>query len=101
MTDPVLVSLIGFAQAVTVAFVGILAVRLGRVRRDTTATREHVVNDHSTNFRDENDTRHRETLSLFREVRRDIGGLRGDMRGLRDDHRALSTRVDHIKQKGK
>lgn len=96
MTDPVIVALIGGAQAVIVAFVGVLAVRIGRVRRDTTATRAQVVNDHSTNFRDESDNRHRETLALFREVRRDIGGLRGDMRGLRADHRALSARVDRL-----
>ena len=101
MSDPVLISIVGCIQAVTVAIVGVLAVRIGKVRRDTTATREHVVNDHSTNFRDENDSRHAETAGWFRELRRDVGGIREEIRGLRRDDRALDRRVTKIEDKEK
>lgn len=100
MSDPVIVALIGCAQAVTVAFVGVLAVRIGKVRRDTTATREHVVNDHTTNFRDENDSRHDETRGWFHELRRDVGGIREEIRGLRRDDRAIAERVARIEERG-
>lgn len=100
MTEPVLIALIGCAQAVTVAFVGVLSVRIGKVRRDTTATREQVVNDHTTNFREENDSRHNETRGWFRELRRDVGGIRQDIRQLRDDDHELAVRITHIEQKG-
>lgn len=100
MSDPVLIAIVGCIQAVTVAIVGVLAVRIGKVRRDTTATREQVVNHHETNFREENDSRHAETRGWFRDLRRDVGGIREDIRGLRADHRALSRRVDTIQQKG-
>lgn len=100
MSDPVLIALVGCIQAVTVAIVGVLAVRIGKVRRDTTATREHVVNDHTTNFRDENDSRHAETKGWFRELRRDVGGIREDIRLLRKDDRNLSARITRIEQKG-
>lgn len=87
-------------QAIMLAILGIIAKRVGKVRRDTTATREQVVNHHDTNFRDENDSRHAETRGWFGELRSDIGGIRSEIRGLRSDHRALSRRVDRIQQKG-
>lgn len=101
MSDPVLISIVGCIQAVTVAIVGVLAVRIGKVRRDTTATREQVVNDHTTNLREENDGRHAETASWFKELRRDLGGIREEIRGLRRDDRALERRVTKIEEKGK
>ena len=58
MTDTVITALIGAAQAVTLAILGIVAVRFGRVRRDTSAVRDQVENDHNTNLREENDDRH-------------------------------------------
>lgn len=99
MSEAVLIALIGGVQAATVGVLGILAKRVGNVRRDTAATRDQVVNHHDTNFREENDSRHDETLGLFREVRRDLGGIREDIRGLRSDHRALTRRVDGIQRK--
>ena len=99
MSEAVLIALIGGVQAITLAVLGILAKRVGNVRRDTAATRDQVVNHHDTNFREENDSRHGETLGLFREVRRDLGGIREDIRGLRSDHRALTRRVDGIQRK--
>lgn len=99
MSEAVLIALIGGVQAVTLGVLGILAKRVGNVRRDTTATREQVVNHHETNFREENDSRHDETRGWFRELRRDVGGIREDIRGLRSDHRALTRRVDTIQGK--
>lgn len=101
MSESVVIALIGCAQAVTVAIVGVLAVVIGKVRRDTTATREQVVNDHSTNLREENDGRHAETAGWFRELRRDLGGIREEIRGLRRDDRELSRRVTNLEQKGR
>lgn len=101
MSDLVVIALITAVQAVTLAVLGILAKRVGNVRRDTTATREQVVNDHTTNLREENDGRHAETAAWFRELRRDLGGIREDIRGIRSDHRALSGRVDRIQTKGR
>lgn len=100
MSETVLVALIGSAQVVTVTLLGILAAQLGKVRRDSTATREQVVNHHTTNFRDENDSRHRETRGWFNDLRRDVGGLRKDIRQLRDDDHELAVRITHIEQKG-
>lgn len=100
MSDAVLIAGITGIQAITIALLGILAKRVGNVRRDTTATREQVVNHHETNFREENDSRHDETRGWFRDLRRDVGGIREDIRGLRSDHRALTRRVDIIQTKG-
>ena len=99
MSEAVLIALIGGVQAITLGVLGILAKRVGNVRRDTAATRDQVVNHHDTNFREENDSRHDETRSWFRELRRDLGGIREDIRGLRKDHRALTARVDSIQRK--
>lgn len=96
MSDAVLIAAVGCAQAVLVALVGVIAVRMGRVRRDTEATRDHVVNDHSTNMREENDSRHAETLRYFAEVRLDLGGIRDELRGLASSDRALDRRVQRI-----
>ena len=82
MSDPVLIAIIAAVQAITVALVGVVAVRLGGVRRDAAAARVQLTNDHQTNFREETDSRHEETLQLFGEVRKDIGGIRGDIREL-------------------
>lgn len=101
MSEAVLVAIITGVQAVTLGVLGILAKRIGNVRRDTTATREQVVNDHTTNLREENDGRHAETTGWFRELRRDLGGIREEMRGLRSDDRALSRRVTKLEQKGR
>lgn len=99
MSEAVLIALIGGVQAITLGVLGILAKRVGNVRRDTTATREQVVNHHDTNFREENDSRHDETRGWFRELRRDVGGIREDIRGLRSDQSALTRRVDSIQRK--
>lgn len=61
--------------------------------KDVKDVKHEVKNDHSTNLRVENDSRHAETLKLFYEVRRDIGGIRQE---LRDDRRSVSDRFDVV-----
>lgn len=88
MTEAVQVALIYAVQGITVALLGAVAVRLGKVRRDAAAVRDQVVNDHYDDdgkpiiMRDENDRRHNETKGWFAELRRDIGGIRRDIRDL-------------------
>lgn len=99
-----MVALIAFAQAVTLALIGIVAARVGRVRRDATATRQdtaavrdQIVNDHGDiNFRDENDRRHGETRRWWHETRRDIGGIREELRGMRHTDRAQEARIRRL-----
>ncbi|MDF2826860.1 MAG: hypothetical protein K0R01_143 [Mycobacterium sp.] len=95
MSEDVLIAVIVAVQAVTVAVVGVVGpviiLSIRKVRRsteavaeDAAATREQVVNHHprAPNLREENDGRHAETLRLFQEVRKDIGGMRSDLRAI-------------------
>ena len=61
--------------------------------KDVKDVKHEVKNDHTTNFRVENDSRYEETLKLFADVRRDIGGIRQE---LRDDRRSVSDRFDIV-----
>ncbi|QMU97857.1 hypothetical protein FVO59_12045 [Microbacterium esteraromaticum] len=139
MSEGVLITIITAGQAIVLALLGIVATRLGKVRTtvgavqtdvarvkadasaartNSAAARVQVENDHSTNMREENDERHRETKRwiddlratftgeirvLRKEVGADIGGIRQE---LRDDRRAnrdaisdLSGRITSIEQK--
>lgn len=98
MSEGVVVALIAAGQAVTLGLIGLLSARLGQVKKDAAAARTNsaaarvqVENDHSTNMREENDSRHRETKGWIDELRRavtgqfatvtrDIGGLREEIR---------------------
>ena len=61
--------------------------------KDVKDVKHEVKNDHSTNLRVENDSRHAETLKLLSEVKKDIGGIRQE---LRDDRRSVSDRFDVV-----
>ena len=61
--------------------------------KDVKDVKHEVKNDHITNLRVENDSRHAETLKLFADVREDIGGIRQE---LRDDRRSVSDRFDVV-----
>lgn len=65
--EVVLVAIIGFAQAVTLAILGIVSSKLQSIKKDASATRDQIVNHHpkTPNFRDENDRRHAETRRWF------------------------------------
>lgn len=63
LSEELIAAIIGAAALVLVALIGLVArvnVQVGRVRRDTAVTREQVANDHSTNLREEQDSRHEE-----------------------------------------
>lgn len=61
--------------------------------KDVKDVKHEVKNDHSTNLRVENDSRHGEMLKLLNDVRQDIGGIRQE---LRDDRRSVSDRFDAV-----
>ncbi len=68
MTEGIWIAVIAAAQAVTLAFIGIVA-------KDSSLTRKEVKNSHSTNLREELDERHNEQMSELRGIRKDIGRL--------------------------
>lgn len=118
-------ALITAFQAITLGLIGLIDIRLGRVKTevgqvkaDAAAAREQVENNHDTNLREENDVRHEETRGWIDSVRRlitseirtlrtdvgkDIGGIRQELRDDRRDNnaslRALDGRVTAIEQK--
>ena len=139
MSESIITTLIGAGQAITLGLLGLLGVWLGKVksnvgavqtdvarvkadaaaaRTNSAAARSQVENDHNTNMRVENDSRHAETKGWIDDLRstvtgeirtlrdsvgRDIGGIRQE---LRDDRRAnhdalsaLDGRVTTIERK--
>ncbi len=61
--------------------------------KDVKDVKHEVKNDHTTNMRVENDSRHAETLKLLSEVKKDIGGIRQE---LCNDRKATSDRFDVV-----
>lgn len=130
MSETLLVTLITAGQAITLALIGLIGIRLGKVKTDvgrvqtdvgrvqkdaaaartnSAAAREQVENNHDTNLREENDSRHAETKRWFDELRetvtdqfrtvtRDIGGIREE---IRDDRRANRDRFTNIENRFK
>lgn len=96
MSDPIVVAIIGAAQALLIVLISRLSHRVTQVKRDAAVTRENVANDHPTNLREENDERHAETRGWFKRLERSIGGLHDDNRLLREDHSALAERVHDL-----
>ena len=137
-----MVTLITAGQAITLALIGLIGIWLGRVRKDvgrvktdaeaarvnaaaananSAAARVQVENDHSTNMRVENDSRHAETkgwidglrddvTAEFRAVRSDIGAIRQEMltdrqahqqtqRVNNDTHESIVDRLTNLEQK--
>ncbi|WDH80214.1 hypothetical protein PTQ19_07220 [Microbacterium esteraromaticum] len=110
MTEGVLVTIITAGQAIILALIGLLGVRLGKVKRDVSAARWQVENTHDTNMREENDSRHAETkrwiddlsdnfTDQIKTLAKDLGGMRAEIRGDRETHRALADRVTHLERK--
>lgn len=134
MTEQVMVTLITAGQAITLALIGLIGIWLGRVRKDvgrvktdaeaarvnaaaanvnSAAARVQVENDHSTNMRVENDSRHAETKGWIDDLRaafvRELRAVRQEMlvdrqaanetqRSNNDTHRALAERVTTLEQ---
>ncbi|MGW8350826.1 hypothetical protein ACWGKB_20765 [Bacillus velezensis] len=108
-----MVQLVIAGQAITLALLGLLGSRLGKVKKDAAAAREQVENNHRhpdgtvINLREENDSRHAETKGWIdelrglltgeiRTLRRDVGGIRQE---LRDDRRANHESIHALDQR--
>ena len=90
MSEGVLVAIIAGVQAVVLALIG-------KVARDSSVTRREVKNSHSTNLREELDSRHHETMSELRGIRKDVGRLDDrDVERGRDVRRIEAKLDDHI-----
>ena len=149
MTEQVLIAIIVCVQTIGTALIGIVVAWINRVRKDigrvktdaeaarinsaaanknsaaanvnSAAARSQVENDHSTNLRVENDSRHAETkgwfdglrndvTAEFRAVRSDIGAIRQEMltdrqahqqtqRVNNDTHESIVDRLTNLEQK--
>lgn len=75
MSETFWTSVVVAVQAVTLALLGLQSKQLGNVKRDARATKEQVVNDHSTNLREEQDRRHRETQRALAWIGQRMGWL--------------------------
>lgn len=113
-----MVQLVIAGQAITLALLGLLGSWVGKVKKDaaeartnSAAARVQVENDHDTNLREENDSRHAETkrwmedlrrtvTGQFKSVQRDIGGirqeLRDDRRANHDNHQATTEQIQDL-----
>lgn len=94
MTE-IIVATISAAALIVVAVINV------GLRRRVRAIQGQVQNDHPTNLREELDDRHDETRDWFKDLRRDIGGLREEIRDVRAEQRTQSNRIYTIEQKGK
>jgi hypothetical protein len=72
ITEQVALSLIGFAQAATLGIIGIAALivraKLAKLEKPLNQVKHHVVNDHSTNMRDEADERHEQNSKTLASI---------------------------------
>ena len=59
--------------------------------KDVAVVKHEVKNDHTTNLRVEGDDRHGEIVDMFKDVRKDIGGIRAE---IREDRQAVNTRLE-------
>lgn len=118
----IIVATISAAAVVIAAVVGLGGRYLGSMRKLLTEqagvierVRAQVENSHSTNLREEQDDRHRETTRAIErvadavnETRLDIGGMRSELRGVHEratkqDERLqrMSSTVIRIIEQGK
>jgi len=82
MSDQVLVAVVTVLGTIIIAI-------MDRTRRHARATRAQVENNHSTNMREEGDTRHAQLLG-------ELTGVKSDLRGLRrDQSRSLDMIIKH------
>jgi hypothetical protein len=92
MSDAVIVASIG-------AFASILSVVLaGRANHNAKRSRVQIENDHTDNFREENDRRHKETIGRFGRVDKLLGRVHNSVLQLRSDHSDLAERVHELER---
>lgn len=81
-----------------VALIVVAVINVG-LRRRVKSIQGQVQNDHSTNLREELDDRHDETRDWFKDLRRDVGGIRQDLRWMRSELSTHSQRIHTIEQR--
>lgn len=69
------------------------------IRRRVKSIQGQVQNDHESNLREELDDRHDETRDWFKDLRRDLGGIRQDLRWMRSELSTHSQRIHTIEQR--
>lgn len=77
MSETIALALIAGGQAVLLALIGVLAKRLGTMKRDVTAVKHEVKNDHKTNMREEQDARHGENTEKLDYIVQAVAWLIG------------------------
>jgi archaellum component FlaC len=93
MTADVIVALIGAGGFIVAA---VLNHQIRAIRRDTTASREQVENDHTPNLRVELDDRHEETLRGMHRIDKHLEGMGSDVRGIRKDIARLDSKDERL-----
>lgn len=88
------------ASISAVALIVVAVINVG-LRRRVKSIQGQVQNDHSTNLREELDDRHDETRDWFKDLRRDVGGIREDLRWMRGELSSHSQRIHTIEQRNK
>lgn len=71
-------------QAISLALIGYLSLRIRTVKRDVQTVKHEVKNDHKTNLRDEQDNRHDENKKALAWIGRTLVDVQGDIGWLRD-----------------
>ena len=91
--------------AITIVLTARMSGKVKSLKADSKATRYQVENNHSTNFREESDERHDETVTLLRNViatqklqSNDIGGIREELRALRTDDHDQRDRIHELEK---
>lgn len=73
------------AVAVILSGLGVLLKLILETRRHAQRADSQVSNDHTTNLREESDTRHDENTATLAEIKRGLDTVRGEIRGIRRD----------------
>jgi hypothetical protein len=86
----------GVLVAIVTVLGGVLIALIERTRRHARAARTQVENSHATNFRDESDERHRETIRRLDDIAADVRGLRRDIGRHADQLATHERRIDEL-----
>ena len=93
MTPEIWVAIVSTAGLVVVALIA------NRTRQHAKAARNQVENDHDTNLRVENDTRHTENVGTLESILRSQRAIHSTQKGIKADIRQIRTIVDrHAEQ---
>lgn len=93
MTEPVQVALVSFVvgPAILAVMSWMLTRRkIDRIDRNASITRDQVANDHDTNLREEQDSRHQDSTQLLEQIVATQAGQSKAIGGIRDTLRLLA-----------